>query len=184
MTKLRENLFLAATFLVFLLPLVLLGLYVVTVNDRAQARLAEMEPRYARLLGLEAQKSSLDEALVRVKAVRSQYIHPADQDATQSGNAAQQRVRDIFAGAGLQVLSSQVLPSKVEQGFDRIPLSVRAEGELLALQIALAELSAQTPVVVVNDVDIQVQGGLGNTNPGTPTRLVVQFNLSILRERS
>lgn len=109
-----------------------------------------------------------------------QYVYPSDQDATQAGNAAQERIRNIFTSAGLQVISSQVLPAKEEKGFDRIPLTVRAEGELLALQSALAVLSSQMPIIVINEVEVQVRSAPSNAEP----YLATLFNLSVLRERS
>lgn len=181
--KLREGLLFAATVLVLLLPLALVGWYVAQKNEWAQARLAELEPRYARLLGLEAQREELTATLARAEAARTQYVYPAAQDPAQAGNAAQQKIRDIFSGAGLQIISSQVLPHKAEKGFDRVPLSVRAEGEMLALQNALTVLTSQMPVIVISELDVQVVGGVGNVSATTAPRLAVQFSLSVLREQ-
>lgn len=175
---------LAGVVAVLLLPLLWGGYYMVQKHQWAQAKLAELEPRYSRLLGLQAQRSELSDALAQVQAARERYVYPATQDATQAGNAAQQRVRDIFSSAGLQVISSQVLQPKAEQGFDRIPLTVNAEGEALALQGALAVLSSQTPIIMINVLDVQLQGGLGNPSLKAAPRLSVQFSLSVLRERS
>ena len=182
--KARHNLVLAGTALVLLLPLVLLGGYVTQKHQWAEQRLAELEPRYARLLGLEAQKAHIDAALLQVSALRAQYVYPSTQDAAQTGNAAQQRVRDIFSSAGLQILSSQALPAKSEKGFDRIPLSVRAEGDMLAVQSALAVLTSQSPAIVIDDLDIQLQGNLTNADGKTAPRLGANFNFSVLREPS
>ncbi len=181
-TKARRNLVLAGTVLVLLLPLALLGAYVVQKHEWAEQRLAELEPRYARLLGLEAQKAHIDAALLQVNALRAQYVYPSAQDAAQTGNAAQQRVRDIFNSAGLQILSSQALPAKTEKGFDRIPLSVRAEGDMLAVQSALAVLNSQSPAIIIDDLDIQLQGNLSNADGKTVPRLGANFSLSVLRE--
>ena len=174
----------AGTLAVLLLPVAWGGYFVFQKHQWAQARLAELEPRYSRLLGLEAQSADLSGALTRAQAARVRYIYPATQDATIAGNAAQQRIRDIFSSAGLQVISSQVLAPKEEKGFDRIPLAVRAEGDLLALQSALSVLSSQAPIIVMDELDVQVQGGLGNVNPKLAQRLSAQFSVSILRERS
>ncbi len=182
--KSRDTMVLATTVMVLLLPLALLGYYMADKHQWAQSQLAELEPRYARLLGLEAQGAEMAELLGRAQAARAKYVYPASQDATQAGNAAQQRVRDIFSSAGLQVISSQVLPPKEEKGFDRIPLAVRTEGEWLAVQSALAVLSSQVPIIVINELDLQVQGGLGNTAGAQAPRLAAQFSLSVLRERS
>ncbi len=180
----RERLMLAATLLLALVPLVLIGWYVAQRHMDAQERLDALEPRHARLLGLEAQKAEIAAALQKAGEARTQYIYPAGQDASLTGNAAQQKVRDIFGAAGLQVSSSQVLPAKEDKGFDRIPLNVRAEGDLLAVQSALAVLNSQLPLVLIDDLEIQVNAGFGNVDPKNAPRLSVAFGLSVLRERS
>ncbi len=168
---------------VALLPVVGGAWYVRNKHAWGQDRLAQIEPRYARLLGLESQRSELEAARLRATELRTQYVYPAASDGTQTGNQAQQKVRDLFSSAGLQVITSQVLPPKEEKGFDRIPLVLRAEGEMLGLQSALAVLGAQQPIIVINELDVQVLGGLANINPKLPPRLSAQFTLSVLRER-
>lgn len=180
----RQGLVLTGTVIVLLLPFILLGWYVADKHLWAQARLEELTPRHARLLGLEVQRADIAAVLVQAEAARSQYTYPAAQDANQAGNAAQQRIRDIFSSSGLQVISSQVLPPKDEKNLDRIPITVRAEGEMLAVQSALAVLSSQVPVIVINELDVQLHGGLSNTNPKVTPRLATSFSLSVLRERS
>lgn len=181
---LRRAVLLALSLALVLVPLAAGAWYVLHKHTWAQERLAQLEPRYARLLGLEAQRSELQTARQRAAALHTQYVYPVVQDETQTGNQAQQKVRDIFTAAGLQVISSQVLPSKEENGFDRIPLVVRAEGELLAVQSALAVLGSQQPVMVINELDIQVPGGLANQSLKVAPRLSAQFTLSVMRERS
>jgi len=181
---LRRTLLLVFVFTLALLPIAIGGLYVQRKHVWAADRLAQVEPRYARLLGLEMQRADIEAVSLKASAMHKQFIYPAVQDDAQTGNQAQQKVRDIFSAAGLQVLSSQVLPSKEEKGFDRIPLVVRAEGEILGVQSALAVLGNQQPVIVISEIDIQVQGGLANINPKLAPRLSAQFTLSVLRERS
>ena len=113
------------------------GLYVYNKHQWALARLAELEPRYARFVGMEAGQKELAKATEHAQTLLQQYVYPQEKDLSQAGNDAQQRVRDILSAAGLQVGSSQVLPPKVDAGFDRIQLTVRAEGELVGLQGAL-----------------------------------------------
>lgn len=180
----RESMVVGASMVAMLLPFIVLGGYMAQKHQWAQERLDELRPRYARLLGLEVQRADIAATLARADAARAQYTYPATQDANQAGNSAQQRIRDIFTSAGLQVNSSQVLPPKDEKGFDRIPVVVRVEGEMLAVQSALAVLSSQTPVIVINDLDVQLPGGLANASPKFAPRLTVTFSLSVLRERT
>lgn len=184
MSAARQRLMLLGTFVVLLLPLVLLGLYVAQRHAQGQTDLAQLEPRHARLLGVLAQRGEIEATREQAQALRSQYLYPAGQDATQTGNLAQQRMRDLLTAAGMQVRSSQVLPAKEDHGFDRIGMTLTAEGDLLALQSALAVLSIQAPAVMLSDLDIRLNGALGSQTSTTSPRLTVQFSLGVLRERS
>jgi general secretion pathway protein M len=181
---LRRAVLLALSLALVLIPVGVGAWYIRDKHIWAQERLAQLEPRYARLLGLQAQSEELQAARQRASDLHTQYVYPAVQDETQAGNQAQQKVRDIFTAAGLQVISSQVLPSKEDKGFDRIPVVVRAEGELLAVQSALAVLGSQQPIMVINELDIQVPGGLANQSLKVAPRLSAQFTLNVMRERS
>ena len=174
----REWIALGLASLLALLPLIALGVYVMDVRRAAQARIAELEPRHARLAGLVAGRAALDKAEAAAREQLGERVYPATQDLTQAGNDAQQRVRTVFTNAGLQLVSSQVLPAKDEKQFDRIPLMVRLEGDLTALQMALIALPQQTPAILLDGLNIQ---SMGVTRPEQAQRLASQFNLSVLR---
>ncbi len=55
---------------------------------------------------------------------------------------------------------------------------------MLAVQSALAVLNSQLPLVLIDDLEIQVNVGFGNVDPKSAPRLSVAFGLSVLRERS
>ncbi|PUA98806.1 general secretion pathway protein M [Acidovorax sp. 107] len=156
------------------------GYYVYDKHQAAAKRMEEMEPRHARLQGLQGSVDVLERAQAEAQGLVAQYVYPAETDANQVGNAAQQRVRNLFTAAGLQIVSSQVLPAKAEKNYDRIPLAVRAEGDLLALQGALVGLSGQTPVILVRGMSLQT---IGSVRADTPQRLAVQFDMLVLRGR-
>lgn len=176
--------------LVAAIPLSILALaiaggvwFVMQKRSWVEANLEKIEARHARLLGLREQGDEVSKARDSASSQMRQYVYDATQDSTQTGNAAQQKIRSILTAAGLQVVSSQVLPVKEERGFERIPLTVTAEGELLALQSALAVLSSQQPAVLLNELDVQVQGALLTANPKQATKLLVRLGLGVLRER-
>jgi general secretion pathway protein M len=160
----------------------LFGFYVQGIYRADEERLQTLEPRYARLAGLALEKEQLAAALAATRGAVSRHIYPASRDISQAGNDAQQRVRDIFSRAGLEVLSSQVLPSKSSGQFDRIPITVRIEGEYLALQTALASLPTLTPTLLVDGFNVQ-NVSVPN-KPDAPIRLVVQLELFVLRGKS
>ena len=86
----------------------------------------------------------------------------------------------LLTAAGMTISSSQVLPSKEESGLERIPLSVRAEGDIVALQGALVGMAEQRPAVLLDAINIQAQG----VPERGVQRLSVQFNFLILRRLS
>lgn len=158
--------------------LALAGLFIATQHQQAQQNLGNIETRYARLLGLKASVAELDRGSQEAIALLAKHAYPAAQDATQAGNDAQQRVRALFASAGLDVVSIQVLPPKAEKTFDRIPLAVRLEGQLANLQSAMLLLGTQAPTVFVDGFSVQT---MGFVSADIPQRLGMQFNLYVLR---
>jgi general secretion pathway protein M len=168
---------------VALAAVVLLGgaaAYVVSKHTWASERLAELEPRYARLAGIEASAPALDPALRERRALLERHAYLSSQDVAKAGSDAQQRARDIFAKAGLEVSSTQVLPAKTVDGFDRIPVVLRLEGELPALQSALVVLPSSAPSLFVEVFNVQ---GTSLPRGDAPPRLTMQVNLFVLRVR-
>lgn len=151
-----------------------------SVHERAGDLLETIEPRYARMVGLGADRARLEATLAQAGAALGRHAYPAGRDVSQAGNDAQQRVRDLFAKAGLDVSSIQLLPAKATARFDRIPVSLRLEGELTALQAALAAMPSMSPTLFVEGLSVQSGSGL---KPGGPLRVVAQFELFVLRAR-
>ena len=164
-----------------LAPLAGAGYWVWAKHQWAQTQLAQLEPRHARLLGLQNNKDKLAQVDTAAKALLSRQVYPASQDAAQAGNDAQQRIRTIFSDSKLDVASIQVLPAKEQKAFDRIPVALRVEGDLVGLQNALALLEAQTPTVWVETLSVQT---IGAVKPKSAQKLGAQLSLFVLRERS
>ena len=175
----RDRIVIAATLFIAGLPLVLGGVFIYQKHQWAQSQLDSLTPRYARLLGLEASGTDLSKIEAEAATLIKQFTYPESQDVTQAGNDAQQRLRNIFTTAGLEVVSSQVLPPKSEKFFDKIGLTVRLEGNLPALQSAMVVLAGQSPAILVDSFTVQT---IGAVKAETPQRLSIQFNLSVLRE--
>lgn len=172
----------ALTVLALLLPMAGAGLYVWTQHKLVQQRLADLEPRYARLLGLLERRADLKALGVQASEQLARLTYPAGQDVTQAGNDAQQRIRNLFAESKLDIISIQVLPPpKDEAKFDRIQINLRVEGDLAGIQNALSILSGQTPLVLVDSLSVQT---IGAVKPASTQRLGGQFNFSVLRLRS
>ena len=173
----------ALTVLAVLLPIAGGGLYVWSVHQRAQSRLTDLEPRYARLAGLVERRADLKTLGVQVGEELARLAYPAAQDVTKAGNDAQQRIRALYADSKLDIISIQVLPARQEDKeskFDRISIDLRVEGDLTGMQNALALLASQTPVVLVDSLALQT---IGAVKPASTQRLGGQFNFAVLRLR-
>src|SRR5512133_2274694 len=170
----RQNLGMGLILLALLLPLALVSAYLVGKYQWVEGAMAEVEPRYARLLGLESSQSELNQAITQSAALLSRSVYPATLDVSQAGNDAQQRLRNIATRAGLSIMSSQVLPPKAEKQFDRVPLTVRLEGELPALQAALVVLAGESPAINFESFSVQT---IGAVKAEVAQRLNIQCNL-------
>lgn len=154
--------------------------FVAARHAQFASRIGDIEPRFARLLGIEAATPQLTKALAAQKATLEKFTYPAAQDAIQAGNDAQQKIRAVFSTAKLTISSSQVLPPKKDGDTDRIPLNVRAEGDLLGLQTALIGLGSQSPAILIDSLNIQGN----NDTRASANRVMVQFSFYVLRARS
>ena len=172
----------AITMLVLALPVAGAGMYVWRAHHLSQQRLADLEPRYARLAGLLERKAELEVMGTQANQQLARLAYPVTLDVTQAGNDAQQRIRTLFADSKLDIISIQVLtPVKEASNFDRIPINLRVEGDLAGLQNALALLSNQSPLVLVDTLTVQT---IGAVKPSSIQRLGAQFNFFVLRVRS
>lgn len=176
----RERAATAILVLLLLLPVAAAGFFLWDKHRWAGRHLAELEPRYARLLGLEASRPELVQAQRTAEAHIARLAWPSTQEPSQVGAEAQQRVRNVATVSGLSVVSSQVMPVKVEGSFDRIPLQVKLEGEAGALQAVLAVLATERPLIHIEGMTVQT---IGAVRAETPARLGIQFNLFVLRKR-
>lgn len=163
------------------LPAVLAGVYVWQKHQWATQRLAELEPRHARLQGLLIREAEFQQASTQAGEQIRRHAYAVSVDANLAGTEAQQRIREVFAGSGLTVSSLQVLPAKEDGPFDRIPVALAVEGELFQLQAALLALGALQPTVLVDAVALRPTG---LAPPSSSPRLGGQFRLSVLRERN
>ena len=151
-----------------------------TRHRAAQAALEDIAPRHARLLGLIEKSPDMLAANQALQESMAPYTYTADRDVTQTGNTAQQRVRDLLAQAGLDVLSTQVLPAQETPFFDRIPLVFRVSGEPVALHSALAVLTVAQPVVLLDNWSMQ---NTVSVRSEAPPRVSAELRLIVLRSR-
>lgn len=124
------------------------------IRQQSQGAIERLEPRIARLRGLMEYEAQLRDAAVAVESRVRDLVYPASEDQTDVSATLQTGVRDVFSKAGLSVTNSQVLPVREQGDFDYIAVKLTVEGELPALDEALADVAQYLPLVLVESLEI------------------------------
>ena len=92
-------------------------------------------------------------------------------------------MRDLATARGLRVSSSQAAAAREDNGFDRIGLNLRVEGEWPQLVELLRELPQQRPVIYATGLQLGAQS-VGRQQQDAPPTVYGQFDLYVLKERT
>lgn len=180
--------------LVLLLLALPLG-YIVDKKLWADGIIDDIEPRYARLLGLQEMAERIERARAQAEAVLQEQVYPASLDTDRAGADLQQRLRAVAQQAGLSIQGSQITtvpPASARDGtpaepFERIAVTINLEADLPALQEMLSALQQQRPAIHVESLSLRpVRGGRRGRNTADAEgedgqRLAVQARLNAFR---
>jgi general secretion pathway protein M len=175
----RYSLLLGLTVLLPLWLLLYLAATLFGLRGDYQDEIERLEPRIARLQGLMNHAEELQRAAGDVGSEVLGLVYPATQESGVVSAALQKNLREIFADAGLAITNSQILPLREGDKFDRIAVKLTVSGSLPALDVALADISAYEPLLLVEDLDVWPGRGRGE---GQSIAATVQ--VLALRERS
>ncbi len=142
--------------LAVLMPLVSMGLdYHSEKND--------LLFRLQRHQKIAARKESVAQSLETIKQQFQEqgYFSNRDTEALASADL-QNIVKTAVADAGGQLTSTQGLPGKVENGFNRIAVRVRMTGTIETLRAVLHSISTTVPILIVDQLDINPVRGVRN----------------------
>ncbi|HRD32760.1 MAG TPA: type II secretion system protein GspM [Rhodocyclaceae bacterium] len=151
------------TLSVLLLAVVLAAGFLVSRSQWASDMLASIEPRHARLQGLKAQDVALQAAFDAAAAQIGVLTYGGDQSTERVGTDLQQKIRAVAASAGFSVVGSQIMPARLLDGFEEVPVSITLEGALEHLGPLLDELAVARPLVKVVSLNLVPMRGRGVT---------------------
>lgn len=178
LTHRPERLWLLLWGALLLAALAIAASYVWGKHRWAVERLADIEPRYARLAGLRDAGPQIDELERALAGNLTQFAYPAEGDAAQVGNAALQRVRELAAAAQLRVSSSQVLAPRDADGFQRIGLNLTVEGDWSQTLQFLQALARQRPMIHSDRIQLVRRG---SPAPEAPQVIAGTLGLYVLK---
>jgi len=159
---------------ILLLVCVVFGVELHARYQWAYASLERIEPRYARLAGLQASADQIRQALEVSRQNLARFVYPASIPLERVGAEAQQRARELAAAKGLAVINSRIEGGGEEGGLERVSIILTVQGNGEQLQQMLVGLAETSPVMFLQSA--RLQGPRGRT---AADRVTAQLNLIV-----
>ena len=153
---------LGAVFSVTVLPVLL-------ANQHYQDTITSLESRLQQLQRAAAIGKTLQpqyEQLKRWQTTDEQYLNSSS--AALAAAELQRLVKRIVVAKNAQVMSTQILTTRQEEGFDRISLKIRVQGELENIVQAFYVIETADPYIFLDNVSVRASRGRrvrGHTAP-------------------
>lgn len=161
-----------------LLGLVLLGSELQSRHAWANDALGELEPRHARLAGLQHVGPRIDAAVEGSREQLARFVFPAATPSERIGTELQQRIRQLAVTAGLAVVNSRILPARAQDSLEFVGVVVTVQGDAAGLRSLLLVLPEEHPALLLDAATLQ--GARGREQAG---RLTAQLTVGAMRAR-
>lgn len=145
----------------------------------ASDTLEMIEPRYARLAGVQRAGEEIVARRDEAREVLLRVAHPPDTEIPRIGTDLQQRIRRIAEEYDVRVSGSQIMPAREEGALMTISINASMDGEIGAIAELLTRLQAEQPPVLVDK--FLVQAPRSRRRGEIENRVSVQTALSVLR---
>jgi general secretion pathway protein M len=142
---------------------------VLLANRHYQDTITSLESRLQQLQRVTSIGETLQpqyEQLKRWKTTDTQYLKSSS--AALAAAELQRLVKRIVVSKKAQVMSTQILTTRQEEGFDRVSLKVRIRGELESIVQAFYVIETAAPFIFLENVSIRASRGRrvrGHTAP-------------------
>lgn len=168
------------TVLLVLAPFIAAGLYVWQKHQGAIEKIAQWEPRHARLQGILAQQTEFETTTQQAQTLLNVFVYPAEADGTKIANDVQQRIKSTFEQAGFRIESLQTREGPESGDFLRLKITIRVDGNINHLHTALLLLRRQTPVLTLDSMRLNNEGPLSRASL---QRITGQLEFTALRAK-
>ncbi len=127
-----------------------------SVNTHYKERMVQMESRLEILKRSASIGASLKTEFDQLKRLLATDVHYLKSNSDALGAAELQRsVKQVAAPKGAEIISTQILPPKQEQGAIRVTLRVRMKGSLETLVSVFHALETGSPYLFLDNVSIR-----------------------------
>jgi general secretion pathway protein M len=168
------------TLLLLLAPFAAAGLYVWQKHQGAENKIAQWDPRHARLQGILAQQAEFGRAAQQAQTLLNVFVFPAEADGTKIANEVQQRVQSSFEQAGFKIDSLQTKEGPETGDFLRLKITIRFDGNINHLHALLLQLRGQTPILMLDALRLNNEGPLSRASV---QRITGQMEFTALRAK-
>ncbi len=149
--------------LVLLIVLFVVIMPIVTTGLEYYEQKKDLTFRLQRSKQIVAKKKTVMANIEQITEQHTNQNYFSTQDTVALASADLQKfIKSTIAEAGGQLTSTQVLPSKSADGFNKITVKVRMSGDAEALRSVLHEIESSTPIMVVDQMDIRPIRGKRN----------------------
>lgn len=167
-------------FLILVSPIVF-GAYVLyQKNIWLLSQLEYIEPRFARLKGVEPELEYMNKQIDDINQGLALYVREEKGDPNQEGNEILQNVRKILEVSGFEANSAQVVLDGKSDKFKKYNVIIKGEASVGALMSSLSGLKDLKPILIIDSMSVQ---STGLSQPHVAQRIVIQLNLSSIRSR-
>lgn len=155
---------LAAVSLLAVVMLMVIGFLIVPlINAALELREEKHEllfrlERYQRITDRKAMVKANAEKIKQANAEQS-FFSRHKSEAMASADL-QQVVRSAITDAGGELISTQVLPSKIEGKYIRVAIKIRMNGDIETLRSVLLQIESAIPFIMIDDLDIRPERGI------------------------
>lgn len=172
---------------VLVLVMLLAGiLYFLSLRASYVHEIDSITPRTARLLGILESADALEVASSAAESTLRDLAFPPGRDSAAVAASLQQEVREVMTEAGMSVTGSQILATRLGEGYDRITLDISADGNIDALDESLAALELMRPLLFVESLKIRPArtrrgAAEASADSGDPRQLNARFQVFALK---
>jgi len=133
----------------------------------------------ARYQGLASTRSQLDSTLQKLHAAQKTEDRLLTGGSAQLvGAKLQNNLKEVIESNGSSLTSMQILPTREEEGFQRISISVSLTATIESLQEILYKIENQDPYLFIENLEVRTNRGLFQGNSDENSRdLQVHFDV-------
>ena len=172
-------------FAVLFVPMLAIGLFVCMpgyllfdFNARIEKEIEQLSARYSRQKSLQVAGPLIANSLNESNLELRKRLYIANNELNKFSNEFQESVKAMFVGAGVEVISTIILPVRNDKGVEEVTVEIRMEGTYEKIYNALESIGSHSPRLFVRSMSLQSAGAI---KPKEPVRMSGNIKIGVQR---